>query len=139
MKDQFSCVKCGQTVMAKETKCLQCGGWIRRAQRIRRVGFVVVALGFFLVALMGTTTIVLAPIMLSGGQETNGSRFTGSPAQAFLILCLFGIIILFGMVNIAGGIFQIATGRRSLLIIIFMFVLVFLLFVVGGAFARSGI
>jgi MFS family permease len=133
MNDQLSCVKCGHTVTGKETKCPQCGGWIRRAQRIRRLGFVLVGLGFFLVAMMGTITIMLAPMMLSAGQETSGAKFNGTPEQAFLVLGLFGIIIVFGLACIAGGLFQIVTGRRSILIIILVLVLTFAMLVAVSA------
>jgi hypothetical protein len=133
MQDQLACTKCDYRATGKETKCPQCGGWIRRAQRIRRLGFVLVPLGFFLVAMMGTLSISLAPMMFSAGQQTTGSRFTGTPEQALLILGLFGIIIVFGFACMAGGLFQIVTGRRSIWIIVLVLVLTFLMIVAASA------
>ena len=133
MKDQLSCIKCGQTITDKETKCLQCGGWIPRAQRNRRLGYVLIILGLFLAVMIGIITVLVAPIMLSAGQKINGSTFTGSPAQGFLILTLFGIIIVFGLMSTVYGIFQVVTGRRNMVFIILLFVLVFGLSVVMRA------
>jgi len=133
MKNQLACTKCEFAVSGKETKCPQCGGWIRRAQRIRRLGGVLIVLGLILVAMMGTITVMLAPMMLAAGTQTTGARFTGTPQQGMLILGFFGIIIVFGLACIAGGIFQLLTGRRSILVIILVLGLAFLLWVLANA------
>src|SRR5262245_56675742 len=114
MKDQNACVKCGYAVTDKSTKCQQCGGWIRKAKRIARLGGVLIVLGLLLVGMMGTITIMLAPMMLSPGRQTEGSTFTGTPEQGIMILSLFGVVIVFGLVAILSGIFQMMTGRRSI-------------------------
>src|SRR5438046_8632662 len=137
MKDQLCCTKCGYAVTGKETRCPQCGGWIRRAQRIRRLGGVLIVVGLLLLAKMVTLTAMLAPMMLSAGRETTGARFTGSPEQAMMILGLFGIIMVFGLACIAGGIFQLLTGRRSILIIILVLALAFVLLVVASAVRKA--
>jgi hypothetical protein len=133
MKNQRGCTKCDYEVTGKETKCPQCGGWIRRARRIRRLGFALVAIGFFLVAMMGIITIMLAPMMLSAGQESGGTRFSGTPEQGMMILGLFGLVIVFGVAAILAGVFQLATGRRSIWIMIAVFGLAFLLYIAGQA------
>ncbi|HZE71731.1 MAG TPA: hypothetical protein VE135_19660 [Pyrinomonadaceae bacterium] len=137
MKDPLGCTKCGYSVTGKETKCPQCGGWIRRAQRIRRLGGVLIVIGFLLVAMMGTITLMLAPMMLSAGRETTGARFTGTPEQGLMILGLFGIIIVFGLAAIAGGVFQLLTGRRSIVIIVIVLGLAFLLWVIGSSVRKA--
>jgi hypothetical protein len=137
MRNQLTCTKCDYEATGKETRCPQCGAWIRRAQRIRRLGFVLVAIGFLLVAMMGTITVALAPMMLSAGRETTGAKFTGTPEQGLMILGLFGLVIVFGVAAILAGIFQVATGRRSIWIMIAVFGLAFILFVVGRAVRTS--
>ena len=132
MKNPLACTKCEYAVTGKETKCPQCGGWIRRAQRIRTRGGILIVLGLILVAMMGTITIMLAPMMLAA-KETTGARFTGTPQQGMLILGFFGIIIVFGLACIAGGVFQLLTGRRSILIIVLVLGLAFLLWVLANA------
>ena len=44
-----------------------------------------------------------------------------------LILGLFGVIIVFGFVAVAAGIWQIVTGRRSIVIIVVVLVLALIL------------
>src|SRR5262249_16334980 len=122
----------------KSTKCPQCGGWIRKAQRIRRLGGVLIVLGLLLVGMMGTITIMLAPMMLSPGRQKKGSTFTGTPEQGIMILSLFGVLIVFGLVAMLSGIFQMMTGRRSIWIMITAFALAFLLWVAMNA-VRKGL
>ncbi len=128
MKDQLSCSKCDFRPPDKATKCPQCGGWIRRAQRIRRLGIVAVVMGIFLVGMMAVITAVVAPIMLSVGSGTNGAKFEGTPEQGLLIMGLFGVIFVFGLVAIASGIFQIVTGRRSIVIVVIVIALALVLY-----------
>jgi hypothetical protein len=109
---------------------------MRKAQGIRHRGWVLVFLGLLLVAMMGTITLMVAPTILSAGSA--GARFTGTPEQAMLILGLFGIIIVFGFTCIVSGIWQIATGRRSIWVVILILGLTFLLIVVGAA-VRKGL
>lgn len=137
MKDQLSCSKCDFRSPDKATKCPQCGGWIRRAQRIRRLGIVAVVMGVFLVGMMAVITAVVAPIMLSAGSETNGAKFEGTPEQGLLIMGLFGVIFVFGLVAIASGIFQIVTGRRSIVIVVIVIALALVLYVMATAVRKA--
>jgi len=93
--------------------------------------------------MMATITIALAPMMLSPGQNTGGARFTGTPEQGMMILGLFGIVIVFGLAAIAGGVFQMITGRRSIVIMVIVLGLAALLWVLGSgvrkALNRSGV
>jgi hypothetical protein len=107
-----------------------------RAQGVRRRGYVLIVLGFLLVAIMGTITFVTAPTMLSR-RASSGVGFTGTPEQALLILGLFGIVIVFGITCIGSGLWQIVTGRRSIWIVVIVLGLTFLLIVAGSAVRRA--
>lgn len=135
MSDELSCSKCSFTASDIVTRCPECGSWMRRAQGIRRRGWVLILLGLVLVGMMGTITLILAPTMLSGGTAA-GARFTGTPEQAILILGLFGIVIVFGLTCIASGIWQIVTGRRNIWIVVLILGLTFLLIVAGAGVIR---
>ena len=137
MKNQRGCIKCEYEATGKEAKCPQCGSWIRRNQRIHRLGFVLVALGILLVVMMAVITAATAPMVLSAGAETSGARFTGTPEQGLMMLGLFGLIAVFGVAAIVAGAFQIVTGRRSIWIIIAVVGLAFILFVVAQALRGS--
>jgi MFS family permease len=123
--EMSNCYKCGFAGEAAG-KCPNCGGRLRSAKLVRRLGWLQLLLGLFLVGMMGTITYHLAPALLSPAAATGGSRFTGSPEQALMILALFGLVITFGVGSIAGGLWQIFTGRRNK----WIFILMLLLFVV---------
>jgi MFS family permease len=138
MSRKLSCSKCDYVAAnKKETKCGKCGAWIRGAQTIRRLGFVLIGLGFLLVAGMGTITIALLPMILSAGRQPSGSGFNGTPEQGMMILALFGLVIAFGVAAILAGVFQAIMGRRSIWIIIAVLGLAFLLFIASQALRGS--
>jgi MFS family permease len=137
MKDPRSCSKCGYAASDDRTRCPECGGWMRGAQRIRRLGWLLLVLGLFLVGMMVTITVLVAPMMLYPGAAVEGSRFTGSPEQAFLVLGMFGIVIVFGLACIANGLWQIATGRRNIWIVIAILLITFLLLAIAGGVRKA--
>ena len=136
MNDKLGCSKCRYASSENVTRCPQCGSWMPRAQGVRRRGYVLIVLGFLLVAIMGTITSMTAPTMLSG-RASSGAGFTGTPEQALLILGLFGIVIVFGITCIGSGLWQIVTGRRSIWIVVIVLGLTFLLIVAGSAVMRA--
>ncbi|HEX8449444.1 MAG TPA: hypothetical protein VF652_07625 [Allosphingosinicella sp.] len=94
--------------------------------RIR--GRVLVAVGLFLLLLMGAIAWNLAPMMLSPGVEVEGSTFTGTKTQGRIFLGLFALIGLFGAMSVGNGAWMMATGRRSRVgARVFLLVLVLLL------------
>lgn len=111
-------------------QCPECGGKTRTSRAIRALGWVSVALGAFLVCFMGYIAWNMAPMLASpGGHTPGGSSFTGTAEQARMIRTLFGAVILFGFGSIVNGAFQIATGRRSKLLMMIVLLLAAGLFV----------
>jgi hypothetical protein len=132
MKDQLNCSKCNYAASDDVAKCPQCGSWMPKAQGIRLRGWLLIGIGFLLVAMMAAITFMVAPSMLSGS-ASGGARYTGTPEQAVLILGLFGLVIVFGLTAIASGVWQILTGRRSIWLVVVILGLTFLLIVAGSA------
>ncbi len=100
-------------------------------------GRVLVAVGLFLMLLMGAIAWNLAPIMLRPGVEVDGSTFIGTAAQGRIFLGLFALVGAFGALSVANGAWMMATGRRSRVgVRIFMLVFV-LLFALGWAIRRG--
>jgi MFS family permease len=118
-----NCYSCGFAGEAAGNKCPNCGGRLRPAKLVRGLGWLQLLTGLFLVGLMGTIAYYLAPALLNPAAARDGSRFTGTPGQALMILALFGLVVTFGVGSIASGLWQIITGRRNRWIFILMLAL----------------
>ena len=132
MNEVRSCYKCFYETTEAFAKCPQCGGPMRTARQVRRLGWVQLVLGLFITGMMLAITAFVAPLMLNAGAPSaTGSRFTGTPEQALLIFGLFGVLILFGLVAMLNGIWQIKFGRRNKWLFIVVLVLTGLLVFLG--------
>jgi len=78
------------------------------ATRNRRLGWLMVVLGLFLALGVGFLTVVLGPAMLHPG-----TSFTGTSQEGINYLILFGLVILFGINSLVGGLRMIRAGRPS--------------------------
>jgi hypothetical protein len=130
-------LRCGYVTDAEGTKCLKCGGRLRTAKVIRRLGWAQLLIGLLLVGMMGTITVITAPYLLRPGQTSGGTTFTGTQEQAQLFLGLFGIVIFFGLGTMFSGGWQIVTGKRNRWIAILMLVILVILIAVGIAVKDS--
>ncbi|GAA0299693.1 hypothetical protein GCM10009087_06890 [Sphingomonas oligophenolica] len=108
---------------------------MRTPKMVRRLGWFLLLVGLFLVALMGTITWNMAPSLLR--PYAPGSNFTGTAEQAHMILRLFAIVIIFGVGTMINGIWQIATGQRNRWITIATLGLAVVLFVVAWTTNRG--
>ncbi|PYS87946.1 MAG: hypothetical protein DMF64_21785 [Acidobacteria bacterium] len=70
-------------------------------------------LGVFLVAFMGTITVYITRIIAQTDEPGAATRFTGGPEMLLFMYGLFGFVILFGLIAMAGGIWQIKYGKRN--------------------------
>ena len=112
--DLRTCPGCGYQTTENLTHCPQCQRRLMPARQIRRLGWVLLVIGLFLLALMGTIAFYLAPSLLQPGRQTvGGSRFTGTAQQGMSALMLFGAVMLFGLTTIINGLWQIRTGQRN--------------------------
>lgn len=120
--EMTTCGGCGYATAESVKRCPQCGRGVRSPKAVRRLGWLQLLIGLFLVGLMGVTTYNLAPMMLAPGESAGGGggRFTGTAEQGLLILGLFGLLVTFGLGSVASGLWQIATGRRNKWIIALM-------------------
>ncbi len=78
-------------------------------------GIIQILLGVFLIGLMGTVAVHMAPMLLAAPDAAaDGSRFNASRNSAMLVLALFAAVMLFGAVTIGHGITLIRTGVKPL-------------------------
>jgi hypothetical protein len=103
----------------------------------RARGGVLIAVGLFLVLLMGGIAWNLAPMVLRPGEEVDGSTFTGTAEQGRIFLGLLALVGLFGAVSVANGAWMMATGRRSRVGVRVFLLILAPLFVLGWAIKRG--
>ena len=118
MADTSTCysLACGETVEGTVEKCPKCGGKTRTSKTVRRLGWLLLLIGLFLVGFMGMITWKLLPSLMPVGDTLGTDTFTGTEEQAQMVLGLFGLVIAFGFASIFNGTWQIATGRRNRLV-----------------------
>lgn len=95
--------------------CPACGNRVVTSRRIRILGWVLIGLGAFLVLFMGYIANAMYPTLSRPGvAEPGGGRWTGTAEQAAAVLQLFWLVIGFGALCVANGVWQVATGRRNI-------------------------
>lgn len=112
---------CGNVSSEVFERCPKCGGRMRPATQVRRLGWLLLVIGALLVIGVAAITFQLAPLMLHPVVPgADGSHFRGTAAQGGSVLGLFGLLILFGLLTVANGAWQIAKGQRSRWLVIAM-------------------
>lgn len=139
MNDIRGCTnrRCGYITKDKVSTCPRCGSRIQATAQKRWVGWVVMSLGLFLVALPGVLCFYLAPSLLHPGSAEYGPVFNGTTEQGKLAIGLFGVLILFGINAAIAGVLQIRTGRRNTWTLVLGAVLLAAVMAVGGALSKS--
>lgn len=97
-------------------KCPVCGARVQTSRRIRILGWLSIACGLFLIAMMGYITLAMYPSLTDTGVSGDGRRWTGTAEQARMALNLFYLVIGFGVLATAAGVWMVVTGRRHILI-----------------------
>ena len=100
-----------------------------RSNRAR--GWALIVLGPILCVAMAVNSFLIWRAMHSQGPLGSTSRWTGSQELTARTFQLFGTIFVFGLVCVAAGIFELRTGRRNMLLVLVLLVLVGLMFFFG--------
>lgn len=132
-----SCFKCGYETDDPIEQCPQCGRRLRKARTVRRLGWVLVLLGAFLVLFMGTITVGLIRLIAAAQAPDAQVHFNGSPEMLLLIYGIFGLVILFGVVSMVGGIWQIRYGKQNKKLAYIVLAMGLLFLVIGWVFRFS--
>ena len=125
------CFKCGYHAETVDTICPQCKRTLQTSSSIRVRGVLMVLCGIILIGMMGYISLWALTAVDSTTQ--GGSRFTGTQQEKMLIFGLFGVLLVFGFVSFAGGIWQVIFGRRSKAIVWIGLALGLLIAIGGGA------
>ncbi len=119
MADTSTCASrsCGTVTPGIVDKCPTCGGRVTTSRRIRMLGWVSIACGLFLISLMGYVTLAMYPTLTHAGVDMGeDGRWTGTAEQGRMTLNLFLLVIGFGALAAAAGVWMVITGRRHVLI-----------------------
>jgi hypothetical protein len=138
MADQSTCLSplCGVTVEGSLSKCPQCGWAMRGTRNIRTRGWVLLACGLFLLALMGGITWTMLPTLLYPERAYADGTYTGTPDEARMFLHLFLLVLLFGALGTVNALYMIGTGRQNRWFVIGTLLLAAILF--GFAYSITG-
>src|SRR3954454_22080135 len=136
--ESFSCLSCGCESEGAFKRCPRCGLKMLSARRIRQLGWVLVSFGAMIIVIAGASVILLArawradspqpvehrtvrveqkaetgtvkltPLVPSG--RGRGEQRMGAGLLVF-IFGFLGLVMSFGIVALAGGIWQIVYGK----------------------------
>ena len=134
----LSCAKCSFETTDSLSRCPNCGGRLQSARKVRILGWILLALGAFLVIFMGTLGIYLGKIISQTGESKSTTRFTGGPQDVALIVTVFGLVIAFGVASMTGGIWQIVYGKPNRKLMVAMFLVAGILVVIARAIEVFG-
>jgi predicted nucleic acid-binding Zn ribbon protein len=125
------CHFCGHPLEETYRVCTECGRPNRTPKQVRRLGWVLVGIGAFLVVFMAGLSFVVGRIIARSGNPEATTRFTGDASQAAIMFGIFAFIALFGVLGMAAGASQIRHGkvnRRMVTVVLILGVTIF----VGG-------
>lgn len=101
------------------------------SKRIRRLGWVLLSCGIFLVGFMAYLMVLIAGIMRRSDNPRATTRFTGDSSDAAMIFAILGLVLLFGAGCVAAGAWQIRYGTRNLKLVRVVLVLGAIFYVIG--------
>ena len=133
-EDLTRCYRCGYETHKLVSHCPRCGAGVQSKRWSRRYGVLLFLCGVFISALMGFVLLLTLPKLLHPGTQHGGSRFSGSTADAMLVLGILGAVETFGITIMCYGFWQLVTGRRSKWVIYFAVGLVLLVFLIAFFF-----
>lgn len=127
------CAQCGFETQAVVDNCPQCKAPFASQKYMVKNGYLQIVIGAILALGMTGLGAYLGKIMLF--PASGGSRFTGTLADASLIVGIFLLVISVGVAAMVNGYWQIRYGRRNKYIVYFLIAFAVILFV-GGSIAR---
>lgn len=104
MSEFSSCPKCGYQTTEAVAFCQQCGGRMLTSSKVRKLGWMAVIAGAFLVVLM--TFIMI-------WETKTDASWTGTAALWRYMMIEESVVVVLGIVGVLGGIWQIKHGMRN--------------------------
>lgn len=86
---------------------------MQRARLVRNLGWVLVVLGTVLAGGMGVITYKFSEMVYHSADPDATSHWNGGQDMLLAAYAIFGLVIVFGVVSFANGVWQILYGRRN--------------------------
>lgn len=108
-----TCPRCATVARSWEDFCPRCSARISSPSRIRALGWMLIVIGAGLTGGMAYLIVLIARIIQGSDDPDATTRFTGTPAQAAMTFGILGVVLVFGLVALAGGAWQARYGTRN--------------------------
>jgi hypothetical protein len=131
MDETRTCYGCTFETVEPLRVCPQCGNRLRTVRTVRRLGWVGVGLGSFLVLFMGGIGFVIARIVVGTGRPGATTTFTGDAGDLALIYGVLWLVAGLGLVFVFAGAWQIRYGRPNRKLVAFFTIVAILLVALG--------
>jgi predicted RNA-binding Zn-ribbon protein involved in translation (DUF1610 family) len=131
MEDVIYCTKCNFETNELIKDCPECGRRLMKSKTVRRLGWVLLFIGLFLLTIMSGISFVVAQAIYQTGRPGSTTSFTGDSRDVAFIVGIFSVVFAIGFTSIAGGIWQIKYGKRNKKIVFLMIGLAVVFFIVA--------
>lgn len=108
-----NCPQCARPVNSWLDYCPECSVRISSPGRIRALGWMLLVVGTGLSAGVAYLLVVIHRIIQGSADPDATTRFTGTAAQALMVYALLTVVLLFGIVAVASGAWQVRYGVRN--------------------------
>ncbi len=112
-EDLSVCWNCGFETHKLRSQCPRCGSSLQSRRWSRRFGVVITLAGAFITTVMSVVLFKVWPLLRHPGVDVNGTRFSGGPGAAALVLAVLVAVFALGAGLLGYGVFQVTTGRRN--------------------------
>lgn len=108
-----TCPQCTIQTQSWVDFCPECGARISHPGRIRALGWVLMVIGALLSAGMAYLLVLIDGIIRNSDDPDATTRFTGTAADAAFAYGVMGLVLVFGLVAVTAGAWQVRNGTRN--------------------------
>lgn len=128
------CFGCNYEAVTVAANCPRCGKKkFFTSKNIRIRGGIVIASGLFIAGLIGAVAVFVGIMLVGAANDPSSSRRLAENELTLLaIYGFFALLICMGLYFVATGTWMVAFGKRNRIMVWFMWVLIGVVFGVGG-------
>lgn len=111
-----TCFKCRYEANIANLKCPKCGRKLRTRTQVRVLGLFLTLISGLLTGFMSVLAFGIYGVIQNSGKPGATAKFTGDQNDIWLIAAVFGLVILFSLVGLVTGLWQLIFGKRNLIL-----------------------